>query len=232
MCGRYALWGIDLLGQRYLIVDPTFGFRSKFNIAPRSENPVIVAGKDGNDLQMMEWGLVPEWGKDPSAVERPINARVETISEKKMFRQLLQKNRCIIPANGYFEWKTSREGKTPYFICCPDKAIIGFAGLYETWQNQQGNLIRTYTIITTEATGNLRNIHHRMPVILQPEREQEWLSKELPDPDTLKTILTPYEKLIAYPVSPRVNSVSAEGEDLVRELEKSPEKSSQQTLKF
>lgn len=219
MCGRYALWGIDLLGQHYLIHDPTLGLRSRFNIAPQSENPVIVAAADGNHLRMMEWGLVPHWTKDLKAARRPINARAETLSDKPMFRSLLSRNRCIIPANGFYEWKKTDHGKEPYFICRSDKGLFGFAGLFDTWQSPDGHEILTYTIITTTSNEILRPIHNRMPVILSPDREAELLSVDSLSTEALGGILVPYPEteMIAYPVSVNVNAVGSEGEDLIRE---------------
>jgi putative SOS response-associated peptidase YedK len=103
MCGRYVLWGIDLLGQRFLIIDPPLGFRSHFNIVPATENPVIVHAAGGNRVVAMRWGLVPNDPADPRSAPKPINARAETLSEKRLFRRLLDTNRCIVPANGFYE---------------------------------------------------------------------------------------------------------------------------------
>jgi putative SOS response-associated peptidase YedK len=218
MCGRYALWGIDLVGRRFLIVDPTLGFRSHFNIAPGTENPVVVGSPEGNHIGMMQWGLVPHGAKDLHSAHKPINARAESLAEKPMFAGLLGHNRCIVPANGFYEWKKTGSGKEPYFIHLRDNALFGFAGLWDSWQDSDGLKRMTYTIITTEASELLSPIHTRMPVILRREHEQQWLSGARPGADELKTIFSPYavDEMIAYPVSSKVNMTTSEGEDLIR----------------
>lgn len=218
MCGRYALWGVNLLGGRFLIVDPTLGFRSHFNIAPGSANPVITGSPDGNHAPMMEWGLIPHWAKDPASASRPINARAESLPDKPLFRGLLGSNRCIVPANGFYEWKKTGAGKEPYFIHLNDKALFGFAGLYDSWQDSAGRTRMTYTIITTEANDLVRPVHPRMPVVLRREHERRWLSSGRPGPEEMGAILSQYpaDGMALYPVSPAVNAVTHDGEDLVQ----------------
>ncbi len=220
MCGRYALWGIELLGGRFLVIDPEIGFRSHFNIAPGMEMPVITGSPEGNHIAPMQWGFVPHWSKDSVPSGRPIiNARAESLREKPMFRMLLQQNRCIVPANGFYEWKKTEHGKEPYFIHLKDREIFGFAGLYDVWQDPAGKAIRTYTIITTEPNEVVRPIHTRMPVILKREDEMRWLAKDPPQPSALEEVLAPCaaDGMAAYPVSPAVNRTTADGEELIRQ---------------
>lgn len=220
MCGRYALWGINLLGQRFLIIDPMLGYRSHFNIAPTTENPVIVAGDDGNHIRMMSWGLLPHWAMDPTTASKPINARAESLLDKPAFRDLLPHNRCIVPANGFYEWKKSHGRKEPYFIHIRDQNLFGFAGLYDTWRNPDGRVTFSYTIVTTEPNDVVRPLHDRMPVILRTADEQRWISTGPLEKTDLAAILTPYpvEETFAYPVSNKVNSVVSDGKELVRTI--------------
>jgi putative SOS response-associated peptidase YedK len=220
MCGRYAMWGVDLIGQRFLIVDPTLGFRSHFNIAPTSENPVVVSAEDGNHIRMMKWGLIHHWAKDPKFTHKPINARAESLLNKPMFRELLDCNRCIVPANGFFEWKKTDVRKEPFFIHIKDKALFGFAGLYDAWFNPDGEVVFTYSIVTTEANEVMRPLHDRMPVILREENEHRWLSGDHLEEADLLEILTPYSssETIAYPVSTAVNSTTSDGIELIRPI--------------
>jgi putative SOS response-associated peptidase YedK len=220
MCGRYALWGINLLGQRFLIIDPMLGYRSHFNIAPTTENPVIVAGDDGNHIRMMQWGLLPHWTNDSANASKPINARAESLLEKPAFRDLLQHNRCIVPANGFYEWRKSHGRKEPYFIHIRDKTLFGFAGLYDDWWNPDDRVAFSYIIVTTGPNDVVRPLHNRMPVILRTEDEQRWISNAPLDKTDLTAILTPYpvEETFAYPVTSNVNSVLSDGEELIRPI--------------
>ena len=219
MCGRYALWGIDLLGVRFLIVDPSIGFRSHFNIGPGTENPAIVSSSNGNHIMKMTWGLVPSWAKDPKNAPKPINARSESLAEKPAFKDLLLRKRCIIPANGFFEWKTVHTKKEPYFVSLKERDLFGFAGLFDTWTGPAGTMT-TYTIVTTEANKTVARYHSRMPVILRKEFEDSWVSSSPLAAGELNMIFTPYpeEELIACAVSSAVNSTVAEGEDLVHPI--------------
>lgn len=217
MCSRYALWAVDDLGGRFLIVDPTIGFRSHFNIAPRSENPVVVGAGDRNRIRMMQWGLMPHWTKDGQTMPRPVNARAETLSEKPMFRQLLKENRCLVPANGFYEWKKEGSRKIPVFFHRPDNALFSFAGLYDTWLSPSGDTLVSYTIITTSANELMAPIHDRMPVVLTRKGEERWLSPGPRSPDELMEVLVPCadDMLEAHAVSQRVNRPGEDDEGMV-----------------
>lgn len=218
MCGRYALWGIDDLGGRFLIIDPMLGIRSHFNIAPGTENPVIIREQAGNRLRMMQWGLVSHrTGDNPSAV-KPVNARAESLTSKPVFAELLVSNRCIVPANGFYEWKKVNGTREPHFICVKEKSLFGIAGLCDTWQDSNGRTVASYTIITTEPNGCVAPIHNRMPAILRREHEQRWLASAPLAAGELGELLSPCpaEDLTAYPVSSAVNNPARDGKELIR----------------
>jgi putative SOS response-associated peptidase YedK len=216
MCGRYSLWCIDDLCGRFRLLDPTIGFRSHFNIAPGSTNPVIVAHERAEAV-MMHWGLVPHWAKDIMATHRPINARVESLAEKPMFRDLLKSRRCLVPASGFFEWKKEIGRKVLFYIHVKDDPVFGFAGLYDIWRNPAGEILQTYTIITTAANELVAPLHNRMPVILRQDDEIRWLSCDLIPAEDINRILAQYpaESMEAYPVSERVNKTDADDEKLI-----------------
>lgn len=217
MCRRYALKVIDLTGQVRLIMDADIRFPSHFNIAPSSTNPVIVPAPDGNHLRMMEWGLIPHWAKDIRTMPRPANARAESLAEKPMFRGLLAHHRCVVPASGFYEWRTEGTRKLPFYFHRKDDALLTFAGLYDSWQAPSGEPRQTYTIITTAANELMAPIHDRMPAILTDEGEQRWLSGDVLSSVAMKEILVPYasDRMETYLVSPRVNSSAVDDEGMV-----------------
>ena len=152
MCGRYVLEAPEDLSERFQLRQLAIQLPHTWNAAPTNRLPVIVENQEGErEAQLMQWGLIPRWakpgGKKPMA---PINARAETITEKPMFRNLVKRNRCLVPANGFYEWKNLGDHKQPYYITVPDDPLFGFAGLYDTYTNDEGEEASTYTIITTE----------------------------------------------------------------------------------
>ncbi|MGA2698719.1 MAG: SOS response-associated peptidase [Methanoregula sp.] len=216
MCGRYSLACIDDLCGRFRVIDPAIGFRSHFNIAPGSTNPVIVVHERAEAV-MMQWGLVPHWAKDITATHRPINARAEGLAEKPMFRDLLRTKRCLVPASGFFEWKQEAGRKVPFYFHVKGDPVFGFAGLYDVWSNPAGTTLATYTIITTAANTLMAPVHLRMPVILRQDDEMRWLSRDVLPAGEMRRILAPYppELMEAYPVSERVNDPDADDERLI-----------------
>jgi putative SOS response-associated peptidase YedK len=225
MCGRYSLICIDDLGNRFRVFNPMIGARSRFNIAPGNEMPVIIhTGK--NELVLMKWGLVPRWTKDLSFAQRPINARAETLAEKPMFQSLLKTGRCLVPASGFFEWKKEGKQKVPFYFSLPESTLFAFAGLYDTWKTRVGTPMTTYTIITCGSNPLLAEVHNRMPVILSRENEMRWIS---PDPLTRQdrsSILIPYpeSQMAKISVSDLVNNPSIDDERLVQPLDSSASK--------
>ncbi len=165
----------------------------------------------------LEWGLLPHWAEDPDDVPRPINARSETSVEKPMFRDAFEKRRCLLLADGFYEWKGRRGSKQPYRIERPDREPYAYAGLWDTWQ-QKGEAVGTCTILTTEANDVVADIHDRMPVILEPGEEKNWLNGA--GVDELQTLCKPYPgDLRAYPVSKRVNNPQNDSADLLEEID-------------
>jgi putative SOS response-associated peptidase YedK len=182
--------------------------------------PAIVRQDNENILRMFRWGLVPFWAKDPSIGNKMINARSETVDAKPSFKNAFKKRRCLIPADGFYEWKGPKGSKQPVFITLPDGEPFGFAGLWEIWDDKgkAEEPLYTCTIITTEAGSVMKDIHHRMPVILKPEAFEEWI-KAGPPLETLKKIISTHthKDLVFRPVSKAVNSVQNNSADLIKE---------------
>ena len=188
---------------------------SRYNIAPTTEIPVVRCSPKGTRvLHLLRWGLVPHWTKDPARGARLINARAESVTVKAAFRGAFHKRRCLIPADGFYEWDRQGEEKRPYYFSHPDGVVLAFGGLWESWQAPDGSLLRTVCVLTTAANAQVAPIHDRMPLLLAPSVWATWLegpaavAQELlwPVPDTA---------LRAWPVSPRVNRVQEEGEELI-----------------
>ncbi len=201
--------------ERYGVENLQLDLQPRYNIAPTQTTPVITRNSP-NRAEEMRWGLVPFWAKDLSIGNKMINARAETIAEKPAFRKALAARRCLVPASGFYEWQREAGGKIPHYIFLRDTDSFAFAGLYELWKDGDGNLLKTYTIITTTPNELMESIHNRMPVILSREDEDLWLDKEADIP-AIQALLRPYPaKLMdAYVVSKAVNSPMHEGESLI-----------------
>jgi len=182
--------------------------------------PVIVQ-HEKIEMIMMQWGLIPNWVKDPERTPHPINAKAETLAEKPMFCGLLKNHRCLVPASGFYEWKKEGTRKIPYYIRLSGSPIFAIAGLYDVWHDVCNEAHLTYTIITTEANKIVAPLHDRMPAIMKPEDENRWLAGDTPAPDEMKRILRSYpaDEMEAYPVSSRVNSPDVDDERLIQPLE-------------
>src|SRR3989344_9146153 len=183
-------------------------FRPRYNIAPTQEVSVIINDDGGWNIRMMKWGLVPSWAKDPSIGNRMINARCETIAEKASFKRLIGRQRCLVPADSFYEWRKEGKRKLPMRILLKTREPFTFAGLWDLWKKPEGGELLSFTIITTEANELLRPIHDRMPVILQRDGEDKWLDPGFTDPARLLPILRPYpsDLMEAYAISTLVNS--------------------------
>ena len=213
MCGRFVQFSSIRTLENYFNIQTTPNeVVPSYNIAPTQKIPVIVKKEDYH-LQRMYWGLVPSWAKNLSSASRLTNARAETVATKPSFRAAFKKRRCLIPADGFFEWKGEKGKKQPWFISLPSGQPFAFAGLWEIWKGKQAlpdqSDYRSCTIITTEASKSVQDIHHRMPVILQPEAYDKWLDPDNQDVKQLESILQ--TKLIrefkSHPVSKLVNRV-------------------------
>jgi putative SOS response-associated peptidase YedK len=220
MCGRYSLICIDDLGNRFRVFDPMMGARSKFNISPGNEMPVIVRNEK-DKIALMRWGLVPHGTKDIRTAQRPINARAESLAEKTLFRPLLTSGRCLVPASGFYEWKKEGKRKVPFYFHLPESPLFAFAGLYDAWKGPEGKFLLSYTIITCEPNTLVKGVHNRMPVILNQKNEDRWLSRDPPARQDLPSILAPcpVSAMAMVPVSDLVNNPSVDDERLVRPLD-------------
>jgi putative SOS response-associated peptidase YedK len=206
MCGRFSnTKSPQKIKERYPIADLPLNYKPRYNIAP-SQEVLVVVEQEKPILTMMRWGLIPSWAKDPSIGNQMINARGESIREKPSFKRAFQQRRCLVPADGFYEWMKSGKKKVPIRFILKDQALFSFAGLWDVWKNPDGRPIETFTIITTQANPTVGQIHNRMPVILQPEDEPRWLALRT-DSDQLFGLLKPYAgELQCYPVSTRLNS--------------------------
>lgn len=221
MCGRYQL-GLagknKLFGYRFGVDEQqALKLKDNYNVAPSQIMPVVVKHSP-NTIQMMLWGLIPHWSKDGKSLV--INARSETLSVKPMFKKLIETQRCIIPATGFYEWKRTTERKQPFYIGLKDKDFFGFAGLYDVWKNPKGEEIYSYTIITCSPNKTLAEIHNRMPVILKKEDEEKWLNPDTVEEEKLMPLLIPFpdEQMKAYPISLRVNSPANNDENIDKKI--------------
>lgn len=210
MCGRFAFYSPAQAAAELFGVTNAPDIERRYNIAPTQYIAAIRPNGQGlNQVVMLRWGLVPFWAKDPSIGARMINARAETVAEKPSFRNAFRKRRCLVLADGYYEWQRSGEVKVPWFISRRDGHPMAFAGLWESWKDPQSDSpLETVTIITTEANQFLEQLHHRMPVILEPDEAQGWLEPGSPVPET-------GPDLRAWPVDRRVNNARNEGAELV-----------------
>ncbi|AFZ30667.1 protein of unknown function DUF159 [Gloeocapsa sp. PCC 7428] len=207
MCGRYTLSQSAEAIATAFGLDASPAMEPRYNIAPTQSVPVVVySSEKQRQLQLMRWGLIPSWAKDPNIGSRLINARSETVSEKPSFRAAFRHRRCLVIADGFYEWQRQERKKQPYYFQLQDKQPFGFAGLWEHWQSSDGEEINTCTILTTEANELMRPIHDRMPVILNPQDYALWLNPAA-QPTELQDLLHPYssQAMNSYPVSTLVN---------------------------
>lgn len=186
-----------------------------FNMAPTQNLPVITDA-DPDHINLYRWGLIPFWAKDEKIGYRMINARMETVAEKPAFRQAFRQRRCLWPVDGYYEWIARGKEKIPYRVILKDKGVYSLAGLWETWKNEQGEKVFSFTILTQPATPSMEFLHHRMPVILPCEMEFDWLDPDL-DPEDFLHNLPPFgtDQLEVYRVSQEVNNVRNNRRELI-----------------
>ncbi|WP_033424875.1 SOS response-associated peptidase [Actinomadura flavalba] len=252
MCGRYATARArqELLDQFGVVLDDSGGdLEPDYNVAPTKQVPAVLtrpadkAARDAEEagaappengdpvreLRTLRWGLVPSWAKDLSIGSRMINARAETVHEKPAYRRAFKRRRCLLPADGYYEWytleddpaegqKKGKKRKQPFFIHPKDGGVLAMAGLYELWKSPDDAWVWTCTVITTDAPDDLGRIHDRMPMVVRPDAWDAWLDPELTDTDEVRGLLVPAMsgEMDAYPVSPLVNNVRNNGAQLLR----------------
>ncbi|MCS6881386.1 MAG: SOS response-associated peptidase [Oscillochloridaceae bacterium] len=222
MCGRFTLTapGEDL--ALHFNLDEVPVIEARYNIAPTQPVLMIRQEKGRRVAEMARWGLIPSWSKDGSAAARMINARAETVAEKPAFRAAFRQRRCLIPADGFYEWQARPRGKQAYYARLATGKLFAMAGLWEHWQAPDGAWIQSCTILTTTANELLQPLHDRMPVILAPEHYPLWLDPSVHDAGPLQALLGPYpaECMRVYPVGPAVNSVRNDGPGLIEPLDR------------
>lgn len=204
MCGRYVS-KIDADVERHFnLTKVSFDF-SSYNVAPGRNVPVVRGAESGErELVLMRWGLIPHWAKEERIGYKMINARAETAASKPAFRQPFKRHRCLIPANGFYEWRKTQSGKMPYYIRLKDESVMGFAGLWDIWEKPGGERIESCTIITTAANAVIQPLHDRMPLIVAPEDYGVWLTVNIDGASDVLGVPSSAQ-LEAYPVSTRVN---------------------------
>ncbi len=219
MCGRYASSRpADDLSAHFEVDAPVEeALPASYNVAPTDPVYVVLQREEQRQLRVVRWGLVPSWAKDPKTGARFINARRETVRDKPAFRAAYARRRCLVPADGYYEWQRHDGGKQPYFLSSTDNAPLAMAGLYEVWKSPEGSSLWTCTVLTTEASDELGHIHDRTPVLVPREAWATWLAPDVEDPDDV--LLAPLPGVLqAWPVSSAVGNVRNNGPDLVEPI--------------
>ena len=219
MCGRFVLFSsLEELREAFAVQQVRYQVEPSYNVAPTQTVAVVVQREGVNTLEKMRWGLIPAWAKDPAIGSRMINARAETVGEKPSFKRPLKDRRCLVVANGFYEWQKTGQAKIPMFIRLKSGQPFGFAGLYDVWTSPEGESVTSCTIITTSANDLMQPIHDRMPVILPKPHESTWLNPAIQGAADVLPLLVPYSaaEMEAYPVSRLVNSPGNNSPDLIR----------------
>ena len=205
MCGRYTVTKTDQLADRFSL-HQTVDWAPRYNVAPTQDVPVIL--DDGTrHAELVRWGLVPYGSKDLKVGARMINVRAEGITDRAPFRNAFEKRRCLVPADGFYEWKKVGGKRQPFYFALNSRDLFAFAGLWTAWKSSGGDWVRTFTIVTTAPNGLMEPVHDRMPVMLTREAEDVWMDSGAPSAD-LRELLVPYAagEMTAFEVSPLVNS--------------------------
>lgn len=218
MCGRYAITLPDEAMRQIFKAANLLHSVPRYNIAPTQPVPAIWEDGRGRTAKLARWGLVPHWVKDPRDFPLLINARAETMAQKPAFRDAVRHMRCILPASGYYEWRTLPGGKKqPYYITLADGAPMAMAGLYSTWMGPEGEEIDTVTAITVPAGPDLKHVHHRMVALLEEDQIDQWLDVRGTRFAEVQSVIAPVPAgtMMSHPVSTRVNSTANDGPDLI-----------------
>jgi putative SOS response-associated peptidase YedK len=219
MCGRFTLaTDLTTLKGVFYLQNNIFDYIPRYNIAPSQLILTVTGGPDGRLVNRMRWGLIPRWSREIKGSYKMFNARAETIDQKPAFKESFYKRRCLIPADGFYEWKITNGKKQPLRITIPRKPVFAFAGIWDTWVAPTGEKINSCSIITTTASETFRAIHERMPVILEHEQQHsDWLDSN--SEKVLKSLLQPYNgEMEIYPVSLQVNSTKLDEPGLIANL--------------
>lgn len=222
MCCRYTLNSSSERIKSIFDAHVAALLQPRFNIAPSQPVPVIRQ-RGGRVIDLVQWGLVPWWAKDVSLGQKLANARSETAHEKPAFRDAMKYRRCLLPADGFYEWQKApqkSQPKQPYLFAMADEQPFAFAGLWEHYQDAHGNELETCTILTTDANAMMQPIHPRMPVILEPQDYDRWLDPKTQDPAQVQSLLHPFDsdRMMYHPVSTRVNNPRHEGPALTQSV--------------
>lgn len=221
MCGRFSLaQSAESIAETFQL-NAVPDWQPRYNIAPTQTIPAIVQTleQQSRTFKPFRWGLIPSWAKDESIGSKLINARAETLAEKPAFRDAFRRRRCLILADGFYEWKTQAGQKQPFYFQLESRKPFAFAGLWERRGAAGGELLETCTIITTDANPSSSTIHHRMPVILDPQEYDRWLDPNLTETDELRSLLDPYsDDLKIYPVDRAVNSPAHDAPDCIQQV--------------
>jgi putative SOS response-associated peptidase YedK len=222
MCGRFTLFSSPReLQQFFGTSSPSFEILPNYNVAPTQDIPVIIQHEDGRHLKKRHWGLVPFWAKEKAIGCKMINARAETVASKPAFRTAIKQRRCLISANGFYEWKGKAGNRQPFYFHLASGEPLAFAGLWEVWENKNApsdaEPYKSCTIITTDASDSVIDVHDRMPLILKPESYGEWLDPENEEPGIIEEVMKNgcVKELKRYPVSKLVNHVENNSKECI-----------------
>jgi putative SOS response-associated peptidase YedK len=220
MCGRFSFSPLaKIIENRFDVKVDTSRYNPRYNSAP-TQDLAVISNLSPGQVSFYRWGLIPFWAKDMSIGNKLINAKAETVNEKPSFKNPLKRKRCLVLADGFYEWKTlENKEKIPYRIVFRDSRLFAMAGLWDTWKNADGSTISSFTIITTTPNKLMENIHTRMPVILERKDEKTWLTND--DTEFLQSLLKPYPEveMTAFPVSKLVNSPANDLPDVMNPVE-------------
>jgi len=218
MCGRYTLTSPDELVHEFGLGELPFPLSPRYNIAPSNEVPVVVQEGDAPTLRLLRWGLVPSWATLDRSTKRPINARAETVHEKPSFREAFERRRCLVCADGFYEWKRQGRRPMPYLMRRRDKRILSLAGIWDTHVDASGATTNSFAILTTAANDLMAPIHHRMPIVIDPQSRERWLDAKRQtraDVDNL-LVAPPTADYELFQVSEKVNSVANDSPDCLQ----------------
>ena len=224
MCGRYTQSKSAEIIAKAFQIDNVSDIKPRYNIAPTQSVLTVLqpAASANRQSKMLHWGLIPSWAKDRKMGSKLINARAETVAEKPAFRSAFRKRRCLVVADGFYEWQQqeNKKQKQPFYFRLSDGEPFAFAGLWEHWQDATGEEIESCTVLTTEANDLMRPIHNRMPVILEAKNYDLWLDAEATKPELLQPLLHPYptEEMTAYPVSTAVNKPTNDSAECINSI--------------
>ena len=222
LCGRFSIAIRPVALKKRFDAELADSFSPRYNAAPGQDLPVIL-NRSPNQIQLCRWGFIPPWQKKAPTGARLINARAETIMEKRTFRRAFQKQRCLVLADGFYEWKKTPQRRIPYRFVLQDEAPFAFAGIWSQWAGADQRAVTSFSIITTDANAVVADVHDRMPVLLQPQDETSWLTML---PEDAVTLLKPFpaDLMRAYPVSPRVNSPANDDPAVIKPMKRRKER--------